>query len=103
MNAKQMTVLGVMVAFGALTVVPVYQYGLSGFFDQVLANSASIQVLVDLVIALTLFLLWMFPDARRHGISPVPYVVITVLAGSFGPLLYLFKRFGLPEAAPAQG
>ena len=97
MNAKQIAVLGVIVGFGLLTIVPIYQYGYFGLFSLALANSATVQVSVDLVIALALFMLWMWPDAKKRDISPVPYVIITLVLGSFGPLLYLFRRFGLDE------
>jgi hypothetical protein len=92
MNAKQIAILTVIVLFGALTVVPLYQHGYLGIFTLLLANSATIQVSVDLVIALALLAIWIWSDARERGISPLPYLVITVLAGSFGPLLYFFRR-----------
>jgi hypothetical protein len=31
-------------------------------------------------------------DGRARGINPWPFVVITVVAGSFGPLFYLVAR-----------
>lgn len=31
-------------------------------------------------------------DARQRGLNPWPYVFITVVAGSFGPLAYLLRR-----------
>ena len=34
----------------------------------------------------------MFRDARSLGVSPVPYLVLTLLFGSVGPLLYLLRR-----------
>lgn len=103
MNSKQIAIVSVIVAFGALTIVPLYEYGYLGLLRLALANSATVQVFVDLVIALTLFLLWMWPDAKQRGISPVPYLVITLLLGSFGPLLYLFRRFGSAEPSASAG
>lgn len=50
------------------------------------------QVLADLVIALSLVLVWMVRDARQRGVSPVPWVAATLLLGSFGPLFYLLAR-----------
>ena len=47
------------------------------------------QVFTDLVIALVLVLLWLIPEAKRNGKSPWPWVVLTLVSGSFGPLLYL--------------
>lgn len=97
MNAKQVSVVLVLVAFSALSVVPVYHYGYVGTFRLSLANSATIQVSTDLVIALTLVLIWMWQDSREREIPFVPYLLITVFAGSFGPLLYLLRRLGRPD------
>lgn len=92
MSSKQIAILVVLVLFGALTCVPLYEYGYFGIFDLLRANSATIQVSVDLVIALTLLCILIWSDARQRGIAPLPFVVLTVLTGSFGPLLYFFRR-----------
>jgi hypothetical protein len=34
----------------------------------------------------------MWNDARDRGVSPIPYVLLTLTAGSVGPLLYLIRR-----------
>ena len=47
---------------------------------------------MDLIIALSLFLIWMVFDAREREISVWPFVLITLTMGSFGPLLYLLVR-----------
>ena len=72
----------------------VYQYGYIGLFEQGLANAATLQIFLDLTIALSLVLLWLWQDARKQGISPFPYVILTLTLGSIGPLLYLVRRFG---------
>jgi len=48
--------------------------------------------LADLVIALSVFLVWMWRDARAIGRNPWPWLVMTLAIGSFGPLLYLLTR-----------
>lgn len=78
-----------LVTFGALTAVALAQFGYVGIVLPLLASSAGLQVLADLVIALTLVMIWMIADARRSGRNPWPWVVLTLLAGSFGPLGYL--------------
>jgi hypothetical protein len=50
------------------------------------------QVFVDLVIALVLVMAWMWRDATIAGRSPWPWIVATLLLGSFGPLVYLLTR-----------
>jgi hypothetical protein len=67
----------------------------------VLANAATVAVLVDLTIALSLVTLWMWQDAAERGIGVFPYVLLTLTLGSIGPLLYLLRREGRAYARPA--
>ena len=99
MNAKQLGLSVVLIGFAALNAYVVYQYGYVGFFRLVLANAATVAALVDLTIALSLVTLWMWQDSRERGMSPLPYVVLTLTLGSIGPLLYLIRREG---AAPVR-
>ena len=85
-----------LVAFSALTALALWQHGLWGIFQPLFASTAGLQVFVDLVIALSLFMVWMWHDARRTGRSPWPWIVLTLLTGSFGPLLYLLARPASP-------
>lgn len=94
MSLKQIG-LGILLAdFVALTAYAVWQHGYLAFFDVHAMNAISVQVFVDLIIALGMVSAWMWNDARRRGISPVPYLVATLFLGSIGPLLYLFRRAG---------
>jgi hypothetical protein len=94
MNAKQIGLSIVLADFIGLTAYAVYWYGYVGFFEFAAMNAISIQLSVDLIIALSLFVLWMVPDARGRGISPVPYVVLVLALGSIGALAYLIHRAG---------
>lgn len=94
MNGKQIGLAVALFGFSALTAVGVYVHGYVGFFDALLSTTAGITAFVDLLIALTLILVWMVRDARERGISPVPYVALTLGFGSVGPLLYLIVREG---------
>ena len=78
-----------LIPFTALTLWAAYEYGGTGILEYQLATSAGLQVWIDLVIAMVLFLIWMFPDAKKHGRNPWPWVPVTLIFGSFGPLLYL--------------
>ncbi len=79
-------------AFSVLTAIAVWQHGYIGIFAWQMQNTAGLQVLADLGIALTLFLAWMWPDARRRGRSPWLWAVLTLAAGSLGALLYLVTQ-----------
>jgi hypothetical protein len=94
MNAKQIGLSVVLAAFTLLTAEAVYQYGYVGFFEAALSNVAGVTLMVDLTISLGLVLLWMARDAKRVGMSVVPYAVLTLTLGSVGPLLYLIRREG---------
>lgn len=84
--------LAVLLPFGALSTAALWQHGYWGLFAGQLEDLAGMQVLADLVIALALFLGWMWRDARRRGRNPWPWAVLTLAGGSFGPLLYLLTR-----------
>ena len=43
-------------------------------------------------IALSLFAIWMFQDARTRGVSAVPYLLLMLCLGSIGALVYLVRR-----------
>ena len=99
MNAKQIGLSVLLANFLALTAYAVYQYGYVGFFDLMTANLATATAFADLLIALSLIVVWMVRDARARGVSPVPYVLLTLALGSAGPLAYLIRR--LANEAPA--
>lgn len=82
----------VLIPFSALSLLALWQHGYWGLFAPAFQSTASAQVLVDLVIALTLFMVWMWRDACTTGRNPWPWIVLTLAAGSFGPLLYLLTR-----------
>jgi hypothetical protein len=94
MNAKQIGLAVVLADFAALTGLAVYHYGYFGIFEFALSNLVGAVFMADLVIALSLFLVWMGRDAKQFDISPLPYVVLTFAFGSVGPLLYLIRREG---------
>jgi hypothetical protein len=79
-------------AFALFTAAIVARTGVLGFYQQLLDSPAAWQTLVDVGIALSLVLVWMWQDARRSGRSFWPWVPVTLLLGSFGPLLYLLRR-----------
>ena len=91
MNAKQIGLSVLLADFLGLTAYATYAYGFAGLFELVFANAATTLAMVDLTIALSLVSVWMWQDARRRGISPLPYLVATATLGSAGPLLYLIR------------
>jgi uncharacterized protein DUF2834 len=94
MNRTQIGLSVLLADFVGLTAYAVYQYGYAGFFQLVMANAATLTAFADLCIALSLVIAWMVRDAREHGRSVLPYVLLTLTLGSVGPLLYLIRRAG---------
>jgi len=74
-------------AFGVLTARALAAHGYVGIWRLQFASWASLQVLADLTILCLLGCAWMIRDAR--GRSAWPWVLLTLGAGSFGPLGYL--------------
>ena len=92
MSFRAFLLLDVTVAFLAFTLWVIESVGYVGFFEQTLASPVGIQLLVDLVISLSLALLWMRGDSKTSGVPLAPYLVLTLVLGSVGVLSYLLHR-----------
>ena len=82
-----------------ITCLALRDFGYIGLVKHELSTYAGMQVLLDLVIALVLVLIWMYRDAKKIGRQFVPWLILTLIAGSFGPLLYLLTRNSKPKAS----
>jgi hypothetical protein len=108
MNRTQI-VLGIVLAvFGFETAWALYHFGYVGFFQNLFsAGFPTALVLFDLVIALSLVMVWMWRDASERGATVWPYLLLTLALGSVGPLSYLIvresaaKRVAAPERSRA--
>jgi hypothetical protein len=86
--------------FSALTAAALWQSGgLMGIASWHVKSFGGAQVFADLVIALVLFMVWMWRDAQANGRAAWPWVIATLALGSFGPLLYLLTRRTQASAA----
>jgi hypothetical protein len=86
----QRTVLTiVLILFGVLSAMALWHHGYWGLFEPQLKTFGAGQVLADLVIAVTLAMVWMWHDAKATGRNVWPWLALSLVAGSFGPLLYL--------------
>ena len=92
MSSRLLVLVLVIVGFGALTAVALLEAGYVGLFTAQLESWAGLQVLTDLGLLAILACIWMLNDSRKRGLPAWPFVIVTVLAGSFGPLLYLVMR-----------
>jgi hypothetical protein len=78
-----------LVLFSALSAVALWQHGYWGIIAPHFKTVGAGQVLADLVIAVSLAMVWMWHDAKATGRNVWPWLALSMVAGSFGPLLYL--------------
>ena len=79
----------VLIPFTVLSTAALWQVGYLGLFTQQFANFGTQQVLADLLIAVSICMYWMWRDAQKTGRNPWPWLALSLVTGSFGPLLYL--------------
>lgn len=74
----------------------IQEHGLGGFFELMDANSATRLAMIDLTLCLLLIAIWMILDGRQRGggmlAAAVVCVVISLVLGVAGPLIYLLLR-----------
>lgn len=92
MSGRLLLLLVVVALFSVLSALAIIDVGYLGIIEPHFQSWGGGQVLADLVILAVLACIWMFADARTSGINAWPFVIITLFAGSFGPLLYLATR-----------
>ena len=92
MNIRVMMLLALIAGFGALTIAALLDVGYMGILAPHFQSWGGAQVFADLVILALLSCIWMISDARAKGGTAWPYVVITLVLGSFGVLFYLLAR-----------
>jgi len=92
MSPRLALLIGVTAAFAVLSALAVIHVGYVETIAMHFQNWGLRQVFADLAILAILACVWMVRDARASGLNAWPFVVITLVAGSFGPLFYLIVR-----------
>ena len=87
----------ILIPFSVLSAIALWQVGYWGLLAPHFQTFGGGQVLADLVIALTLVMTWMWRDAKATGRTVWPWIVATLILGSFGPLVYLMTRQSAPK------
>lgn len=85
----KMILILVLLLFLGLTAMALLHHGYIGIFTSHLDNYAGMQVFTDLVIALGLFMVWLWHDAKNNNRNPWPWLIGTCTTGSIAPLIYL--------------
>jgi len=89
---KTLALFIVLAGFTAASFYAIEVHGYLGFFETLGSSTAGVVAFTDLVIALTLAMLWMHSDSRERGLPLWPYLLLTFVLGSVGPLSYLIHR-----------
>ena len=93
MNILKVVLFVVLIDFVAFTV---WCLATGGGFSEIwaafAANPWTIQVAIDLTLALSLVCVWIWNDAKQQGRNPLPWVLATCFTGSIAPLTYLLLR-----------
>lgn len=93
MTKERLFAAALLIDFVALNVYALATEGLGGLWTHMAQMGPwGWVIFVDLCIALSLCMVWMWRDARRRGTTSVPESLVTLLTGSTGPLLYLVRR-----------
>ncbi len=92
MTIRKILLLAVLLPFAAFSIWVVAEYSYLAIFTDQLLKPTSLQVIIDLGIAVGLAMLWMIADARKRGIIVWPFLLISLTLGSIGPLSYLIWR-----------
>ena len=82
----------VAILFTGYSTLVVVEHGYTGFLSVAWAEPWAMQMLIDLVIALTIVSGLVVVDARSRKVAAWPWLVGTLLLGSVAPLWYLALR-----------
>ena len=94
MSKSLISLFAVLISFGVLSALALMDVGVLGILEPHFRTWGGGQVFADLVILAVLSCFAMVRDARERKVTVWPFIVMTLLAGSFGPLLYLVMREG---------
>ena len=89
MQANKLILTFVLVAFSIQGIYVLSQVGYWNIWIHNLNHIAGQQVFAELLISLSLVMVWMWHDAKTTGRNVWPWIALTLAAGSFGPLIYL--------------
>ena len=91
-STEQVLLVVVLVLFAGFTAAALAVDGIVGIFHAITFNLVSIQIFVDLVLAVGVIDIWVHRDARSRGRNPWPWLAASLATGMFSPLIYLLVR-----------
>jgi sterol desaturase/sphingolipid hydroxylase (fatty acid hydroxylase superfamily) len=90
--AERLVVGAVLVLFGGFTLAALAMDGVIGIVHAITYNWMSVQIFVDLVLAVVAIDTWIYRDARSRGKHPWPWVIASLVTGMCAPLVYFLAR-----------
>ncbi len=101
MNLRIASII-VLILFGGLTAQAIVADGPDGFPNAITYNLTSLQVWLDLVIAMMFWCGWVIYDGRQAGRNPWPWIIGALIFGAFVPLIYLAVYQRWPASSVAE-
>ena len=92
MRVSRGLLLALLIPFTLLTGVALVADGLGGIPGAITHSWASLQIFVDLVLAVVILCILIHRDATSRRRNPWPWIVGAALVGMFSPLVYLLTR-----------
>ena len=92
MSVRLIALYLVIAAFGVLSTLALLDVGYFGILKPHFQSWGEAQVFFDLVILGVLACFWIARDSRQSGLPAWPFILATLVLGSFGPLIYLVIR-----------
>ena len=88
---------GLSAVYLVFSVVTILREGLLGFWDNHSLNLWGNQVWIDLLFAIGIAMTFLIPEAKRLGMSVIPWIVLSLLTGCIGVLAMLARVLFLRE------
>ena len=81
--------IAIIVPFTILTVWAFVDDGSGGFSRAISYNLSSLQIWIDLIIAMLIWCAWVLKDAKENGRTGWPWAIAGLIFGAFSPLIYM--------------
>ncbi len=92
MNLRFVLLIVIFALFGGYTFWLLFEVGYIAIWQAGFASPASLQILLDLVIACLIICSWMIGDAKARGLTIWPWILAVVTTGTIAILVYLIVR-----------
>ena len=92
MKLRLFSLITVFAVFSVYSTMVILDHGYTGFMELAMTGAWAAQFFIDLCIALLLFAIWMFGDAKERSLPFWPYFIAILTTGSIGALAYLVHR-----------